>query len=128
MKFNLRNVFLVNAVLAFALALGFLLGPDTLLRLYGLSSDKTQILLAQLFGTSLVTIGMVAWFGSTMVDNLKARDAMAITLFITNTIFFVITLLGTLGRTIRVAAWPTVILFLAFALSYGYLQFIKQGE
>ena len=128
MKFNLRNVFLVNAVLAFALALGFLLGPDTVLRLYGLSSDKTQILLAQLFGTSLVTIGMVAWFGYTMVDDIKARDAMAITMFITNIIFFVITLLGALGRILRVAAWPTVIIFLAFALSYGYLQFVKQGE
>ncbi len=128
MKFNLRTVFLVNAVMAFALALGFLLGPDTLLRLYGLSSDKTQILLAQLFGTSLVTIGMVAWFGSTMIDDLKARDAMAITLFITNIIFFVITLLGTLGRILRVAAWPTVIVFLAFALAYGYLQFVKQGQ
>ena len=126
-KFNLRNLFLVNSIAAFALALGLLLGAETVLRLYHLSTGNTEKLMAQFFGGSLVTIGLIAWFARDMAD-LKARDAMAISLFLTAVIGFVISLLATLGNVLRDGGWPTVIVFLAFALSYAYLQFVKQGE
>jgi hypothetical protein len=126
-KFNLRNLFLVHSIFAFALALGLLLGAETILRLYRLSTGNTEKLMAQFFGGSLVAIGVIAWFARETTD-LKARDGMAISLFLSAVISFVIALLATLGKVLRDGGWPTVIVFLAFALSYAYLQFIKRGE
>jgi hypothetical protein len=126
-RFNLRTVFLVNALLDLAFALGLLIGPDTILRLYGLSTNKTELLLARFYGGSMVTLAMLAWFARDFTDR-KARDASATALFFGALVGFIVALLATLGNVLRVAGWPTVLVFLALGVSYGYLLFIKPGE
>ena len=126
-RFNLRNLFLVNGLVDLALAAALLVGPDTVLKLFRLSTDPTGKLMAQLYGGSLVALGVIALYARSFTD-LKARDGAAMTLFLASVAGFVVSLLATLGRVLREAGWPTVLVFLAFALSYGYLQFIKQGE
>jgi hypothetical protein len=125
--FNLRNVFLANALVYLIFALALLIGPETVLRLLRLSSDNPVIFLARLFGGSLVGLGLIAWFARDFAD-LKARDAASVSLFLTAVLAFIVTLLATLANWLRVAGWPISIIFLALALSYGYLQFVRRGE
>lgn len=126
-KFNLRNVFLVNAIVDLAFALGLLIGPDTILRLYGLSTNKTELLLARFYGGSMATLAMLAWFARDFVDR-KARDAAATALFFGALVGLIVALLATLGNVLRDGGWPTVLVFLAFAGSYGYLLFAKPTD
>jgi len=126
-NFNLRNVFLVNALVDLIFALALLIGPETVLRLLRLSSDNPVIFMARLFGGSLVGLGLLAWFARDFAD-LKARDGAAISLFLMSVLAFIVTLLATVAGWLRVAGWPIVLIFLAFTLSYGYLQFVRRGE
>lgn len=126
-KFNLRNVFLVNALVDVAFALVVLIGPETVLRLLRLSNGNTEMLMARLWAGALIALGVIAWFARDFTD-IKARDVVAISLLLFAVIGFVVALLATLGNVLRVAGWGIVTVFLAFALSYGYLQLVKKGE
>lgn len=48
--------------MAFIFALGLLLGPTTVLQLFGLTTGNTEKLLAQLIGASLAGFGLLGWF------------------------------------------------------------------
>src|SRR5262245_19673746 len=118
-NFNLRNLFIVNAVVALAYALGLLLGPKYLLSFYGLTSGTSELLEAQLFGASLIAIGLLAWFARDFNDQ-TARDGVVISLFFSDVVGFVVTLLATLSKVMKDAGWSAVVIFLVLALGYGY--------
>lgn len=124
---TLRNVFLVNSIVAFVLALGFLLGPDSLLKLFGLSTGTTEKLGAQLIGTALVAVGLLTWFARDFSDP-AARNAVAISLFFSALTGLVVSGLGIMSRVIRTNSWLVIALFLLFIAAYGYLQFFSQRQ
>jgi len=126
-RFNLSNVLLVNSLVDFLFGAGLLVGPEPILRLFRLSTDKPAMLMAQFYGGALVALGLIALLARGFTD-LKARDGAVITMFVASIIGGFVAALGTLGKVLREAGWPTVAVFLAFALSYGYLQFIRRGE
>jgi hypothetical protein len=124
---NLRTVFLVNSVVLFVFALGLLLGPMPVLKLFGLSTGNTELLAAQFFGTALVSIALLTWFARDFTDQTASR-ATALALFFGAICGLVVTLLGTLSRVIRSNSWILILLYLLFIAAYGYLQFFKQSE
>lgn len=124
---NLRNLFLVNTVVALVFALGLLLGPTTLLTLYGLKTGTSENLVAQLLGAALVVPALLTWFARDLTDS-GARRAVVVPLFLFDVIGFVLTLLGVLAKTMKPAGWSVVIIFLFFALGYGFFQFMRSSE
>jgi hypothetical protein len=121
---NLRTVFLVNAIVSFLLALGFLLGPEAMLKFFGLSSGTTEQLGAQLIGTALVAVGLLTWFAKDFSDP-AAGNAVALSLFFAGLCGLVVTVLGIMSRVVRTNSWLPVVLFLVFIGGYGYLQFFN---
>lgn len=124
---KLSNLYLLSAVVAFIFALGLLLGPTTILQLFGLSTGNTEKLLAQLLGASLAGFGLLSWFAREFTDP-KAQDGAAITLFIFNVVAFIVSLLAVFSKVWRTGGWLAVIIFLVFALAFGYFQFIGPKE
>jgi hypothetical protein len=124
---NLRSVFLVNAIVSFLLALGFLLGPDALLKFFGLSAGTTEQLGAQLIGTALVAVGLLTWFAKDFSDP-AAGNAVALSLFFSGLCGLVVTVLAMMSRVIRTNAWLVLAVFLLFIVAYGYLQFFNQAR
>lgn len=124
---KLSNLFILSTVVAFVFALGLLLGPTTVLQLFGLTTGNTEKLLAQLIGASLAGFGLLSWFARDFTDT-KAHDGATITLFIFNVIAFVVSLLAVFSRVWRSGGWTAVIIFLLFALGFGYFQFIGPKE
>ena len=51
----------VAAVIGLVFGLGLLVAPAPLLRLYGLTTDATDLLLARLFGVEFIGYNIVAW-------------------------------------------------------------------
>lgn len=124
---TLRNVFLVNSIVAFVLALGLLLGPDFMLKLFGLSAGTTEKLGAQLVGVALVAVGLITWFAKDFTDA-AASHAVALSLFFVALCGVVVSGLGVMSRVIRTNSWFVIGLYLVFIAAYGYLQFFNRSE
>ena len=54
--------------------------------------------------------------------------AVIVPLFLFDAIGFVISLLGVLSKAAGQTGWVVVVLFLFFALGFGYFQFVRAGE
>ncbi|MFH1183992.1 MAG: hypothetical protein V1755_02995 [Chloroflexota bacterium] len=120
---KLRSLFALDAIVSVLLALGFLLGPATLLKFFGLSTGKSEVMLAQILGAALVGFAALAWFGREAVDLNGIQGTMA-ALISFSAIGFVVTLLGVMAQVTRAGgAWVLVALFLLSAAGYAYFQF-----
>ncbi len=125
---KLRTVSILDAAISLLLALGFLLGPATLLKFFGFTQGKTEVLLAQIIGAALVAFAALAWFARDSMD-LKATPGPTVALIIFGAIGFVVTLLALLSQVTRAgAAWILVILFLVSAVAFAYYQFVGPRE
>ena len=124
---KLSNLYLLNTAVAFIFALGLLLGPATILQIFGLSTGNTEKLLAQLFGASLAGFGILSFFARDFTDP-KAQDGAALTVFIFNVVAFIVSLLAVFSKVWKSGGWLAVIIFLILALAFGYFQFIGPKE
>jgi hypothetical protein len=131
---KLRNLFIVNAVLALVFAAGLLLAPKTILNLFGLSVGGTvryntiMNLVAQLLGASFVLPGLLSWFASGMQE-VDARKSVAVALFVFSIIGFGVSFfVGMLPKVMSIAGWSLVTLFLLLAAGFAYFLFMKPSE
>jgi hypothetical protein len=61
MRQKIRVLLTVSAIVGLIFGLGLLIVPAPLLRLYGLDTDDTGLLLARLFGVELIGYNLVGW-------------------------------------------------------------------
>src|SRR5512141_2489618 len=78
---RLRSLFLLGMILALLFALALLLGPDTILKFFGLTTGKTEVLLAKTIGAGLIGFGVLCWFAKDFTDP-AAIQGTNISLFI----------------------------------------------
>lgn len=124
---TLRNIFLINVIVALILALALLLGPTYVLTAFGLRTGPSENVVAQLFGAALLAPAMLAWFAKDVADP-DATRGIVLSFLVSDIAAFVVALLATLAKTMKPAGWTLAIVFLFFVLSYGYLQFARQAE
>jgi len=125
---KLRTLFALDAAVSMLLALGFLLRPEISLKFFGLSSGKTEVLLAQLLGAALVGFAALAWFGRDAADMQGLQGTMAALLSF-SAIGFVVMLLGIMAQVTRAGSiWLLAALFLLSAAGYAYFQFTGASE
>lgn len=124
---TLRNVFLINVVVALIFALALLLGPAYVLTAFGLRTGPSENVVAQLFGAALLAPAMLAWFAKDVADA-DATRGIVLSFLVSDIAAFVVALLATLAKTMKPSGWTLAIVFLFFVLSYGYLQFARQAE
>ena len=75
---KLRNLFVLNAILAFGFGLGFVLLPGTMLELYGMERSPSADLAGQLFGVELIAVGLLCWFVRDIPDAVFKTDNLTI--------------------------------------------------
>jgi hypothetical protein len=125
---KLRTLFALDAAISVLLALGFLLGPATMLKFLGLTQGKTETLLAQILGAALVGFAVLAWFGRQGAESQGLQGTLAALLSF-SAIAFVLLLLGVMAQVTRAGgAWVLVVFFLLLAGGYAYFQFAGQRE
>jgi hypothetical protein len=122
---SVRTFLAVSAVIAALFGLGFILLPNGLASLYGVTLDPIGIYLAQLFGAALIGLAIINW----SVRDAREMDGVLLGNLVANTIGFLITLFGQVGRTggINAFGWITVALYLFLAVGYGYYRFTARG-
>ena len=72
---KLRSLLLAELVIDLLFAVVLLLGPEIVLKFFGLTQGKTEVLLAQSFGAALVGFAALCWFGTGLADAGTPRAA-----------------------------------------------------
>ena len=114
----------IAAVVAVVFGLAFVLVTGPLLSFYGITLDKAGTLVAQLFGASLIGFAVLNWFARGVTDR-EARQAIVLANLASDTVGFVMALIGQLAGVANALGWSTVALYLLLALGFAYFQFMK---
>lgn len=124
---NLRNLFILTAVVALVFGLGFLILPDQLLQLYGIELSEAGLYIGRLIGTVFIGVGIITWQARYSNDS-SARRAIVTGLFIDFLLGLVVSIMMMFSGLVNALGWSTVIIYLFFTLGYGYFQFIKRED
>jgi hypothetical protein len=119
-----RAFFMVQAVVATVYALGFLIIPRAISRLYGVVANADTILAFRYFGVALLGLGLIFWFARDTKDK-DARNAILGGAGISNQIGLVVTLWGTTSGIMNALGWSVALLYAA--LIAGCFYFAGDG-
>lgn len=115
---------IINAVVAGAFGLAFVLVPDQVSTQYGIEATVELEYLGRLLGAAFISFAVMTWWARNANDS-TARRAIVLAFFIGNAAGFVVALIGQLDEVPNSLGWSTVAIYLLFALGYGYFQFVK---
>ena len=123
---KLSTFMVINAIVAFLFGLAFVLIAGPLMSLYGASLSPGGLIVARLFGASLLGFAVLTWCARN-VEESEARRAIIFALFSSESIGFVMALIGQLSGAVNALGWSTVIIYFVLALGFGYFQFVKES-
>lgn len=121
---KLGNLLVLNAALALAFGVGFVLVPGTVLSLYGITPGPAVNLAGQYFGVELIAVGLLCWFARNVVDS-AAQKAMILAFLIADAIGLIVSIMGTLSGVFNALGWSAVAIYLVLSAGYAYFQFMK---
>ncbi len=124
---NLKNLFLINSILALMFGLGFLIVPGDVLKQYGiLLMPKAGIIgIARLYGAALIGFAILSWFAKDLKPG-DGRRAIASAIFIMDAISVIISLMNRLNGVTNNLGWANVAIFGLLAAGFGYFTFVKK--
>jgi hypothetical protein len=120
---KLRNLFLLNTVIALLFALGFLLLPGVLLDLFGFVNNAGAQLLGRFTGTELLVGGLITFFARDWRDS-NALQAIILANLVASLVGFIASLAGVVSGAMGAMGWLIVATYLLLTLGFGYFQFV----
>ncbi len=117
MKF--KTLMIIKAIVCLVLGVPILLVPKFFYGLFGADLDAAGVYPAWEYGASLLGNFLLTWFGRHVTDT-KARRAITLGMTVYNGIGFVVTLIAVLSGTLNLLGWGPVLIYLFFALGFGY--------
>jgi hypothetical protein len=123
---KLKNLFIINAIIALAYAFGELLIPKTMFSLYFVTDTPTAevLLTARYFGWGLLAVGLICAFVANAPPS-EAKQAIVKALFIADIVGLIVSLMGIFSGTFTAIGWSAVIIYAFLAAGFGYFWFIK---
>jgi hypothetical protein len=118
MKF--KTLMIIKAVVCLGFAPLLLFVPGPLMKLLGASFGTGAALMAREYGAALCGNLMLTWFARN-ADVSVVRRAIILALFVYDAVAFVATLIIQLSGGLNVLGWGVVIIYLFFAVGFGYL-------
>jgi len=112
---KLKHLFTVNLFIALFFGVTCTFFAGWVLGLYGLVPDTGSLWTTRLEGGSILGFASLMWFGL-RTESREARRAIALALFIQDSVGFVATLIARLGGPV---------LYGLLALAYAYFLFIR---
>ena len=116
---KLKILFIINAIFFLLNGLCTLLIPATVLSLYGVTPGAEQNLMGQYAGLGSVAIGLVAWFSGNTKKS-EAKRTIVPAFFIYFVMGVIVSAAGTLSGVMGTIGWSLVLIYLLFAIAYGY--------
>lgn len=123
---NIKNLFMINAIVALVFGVVFVLIPEQALAQYGITMPKAGLLMARLFGAALLAIGVVSWFAQSMGSD--AQSGIMLAIIVGNGAGFIVSLLAQLDKVPNNLGWSTVAIYLLLGLGFAYFKFMKPSD
>lgn len=113
----LRPLLTVTAVVMMLFGSGFILVPEQVFSLYGVSLDASGAMLAHVAGAAVLSLGLLAWL-TRQAEKAAARTALVALLcfFLLKT---TVTVLAQLGGVFNMLGWSIVALDALLLLGYA---------
>ena len=117
MKF--QTLMVIKAVVCLALGALILLVPGFVYGLFGTTLSAGGTFAAREYGASLIGNLMVTWYARNAVES-ESRRAIILGLCVYDAIGFVVSLFATISGVLNPLGWAVVVLYLFFAVAFGY--------
>ena len=121
---KLKHLFTINILFAVFFGVSCTFFAGWTLRIYGLSPDAGALWTTRLVGGSILGFATLMAYGR-RTDSQAARRAIAVALFVQDTVGFAASLAIQLGGRINALGWSNPALYGALALGYAYFLFIN---
>jgi hypothetical protein len=116
---KLSTLFTLNAIIASAFGIGFILLPATTLTIYGVDPNPSINLMGQFFGVELIAVGLLCWFVKGDSDTAVIPKIM-LALLIADIAGLIVSLMGTLSGIFNALGWSAVLIYLGLVAGYAY--------
>ena len=124
---KLQTLFLINAIVAFISAIGFILMPGIILPLYGVSPCSTNIVFSRMLGGEFLSYAALTWIGRNLTEY-KGQKAIVLGCLIGFSIGFVALLIGQYAGVFNILGWSLAGVYFLFSVGYSYFLFNKSEE
>ncbi|MFC2036667.1 hypothetical protein ACFLYD_01680 [Chloroflexota bacterium] len=124
---KLSTLMVVKAVVCLGFGIALLAIPGPLMSLYGITLDEGGILVARLYGASLMGNLMLTWFSRNDPGS-EALRAAVLGLFVYDAVGLIVTLIAMFSGVMNALGWSVVAIYLVFTVGYGYFQFVKPSK
>lgn len=121
---TLRNLLILNAVIALPFGLGFVLIPGVMWTLYGMGNTPATNLAGQLFGVELIAVGVLCWLVRDATET-RAMPGITLALLIADMIGLIVTSVGTFTGVMNAFGWSGIVIYSGLAIGYAYFMFRK---
>jgi hypothetical protein len=119
---RLRTLLFIAGLLALLFGLGFLLGPRTVLPLYGVVAEPPVVLMSRFFGAALVQLGLVLYLIRDVGDP-RTQRGVVIGSFLGSLAGLVVALTAQFWGLVNSFGWTTVAIYGLLLLGYGSYVF-----
>jgi hypothetical protein len=102
-----------------------LIFPSFIYSIFGASLAVGGVFAAREYGASLMGNLMLTWFARNSQES-EARLAIILALFVYDAFGFIVTLLAIITGALNPLAWLVVVVYLFFALGFGYFLIQKE--
>lgn len=121
---NLRTLFSINVPVSAFFGATCIFVPNWLFSLYGVDLTPPGEFMTQLAGAAYLGFGVLAFLARSS-ESKDFRMALALALFIQDSIGAVISIYAQISGLFNTLGWSTVAVYLFLALGYGYFRFLK---
>lgn len=123
---NYKVLFILNALVAVVVGLGFLFKPDFGLPLLGVTEQYAATVWAtRFFGSAMLALGLVLWFAKDADE--RVQKGMSWGMLASTLVGLVLTLMASFSgnAVLRQNTWIPIVLYLLFGLGYAFMLFFK---
>lgn len=121
-----KILFVLNALVAVVVGLGFLFWPDFALPLLGVTEQYASTVWAsRFFGSAMLALGLVLWFAKDAEE--RVQKGMSWGMLVSTLVGLVLAISASLSSNavLRQNAWIPIVLYVLFGLGYAFLLFFK---
>lgn len=121
-----KVLFILNALVAVVVGLGFLFKPDFGLPLLGVTEQYAATVWAtRFFGSAMLALGLVLWFAKDADE--RVQKGMSWGMLASTLVGLVLTLMASFSgnAVLRQNTWIPIVLYLLFGLGYAFMLFFK---
>jgi hypothetical protein len=113
---------LIKAVVCLGLGASILLVPEFVYSIFGGTLAAGGVFAAREYGASMIGNLLVTWYARNSKES-EARRAIILGLCVYDAIGVLITLLALLSGALNALGWAIVLIYLFFAVGFGYFWF-----